>query len=64
MNAGRRTASGIIFLKTEINRLANTSTAIVDTPIPKPFDAEVVTASVGHIPNIKIKDGFSLMIPL
>ena len=39
-------------------------TAQVDNPIPRPFIAEVVTASVGHIPSIKTKVGFSFITPL
>ena len=38
-------------------------TAVV-SPIPSPFIAEVVTASVGHIPSISTKVGFPLIIPL
>ena len=37
---------------------------IVARPMPMPFFAEVVTASVGHIPSIMTKVGFSFMIPL
>ena len=32
-------------------------------PIPIPFIAAVVTASVGQVPSIRRKTGFSLMIP-
>jgi hypothetical protein len=39
-------------------------TIVVVNPIPKPLMEDVVTAKVGHIPNIKIKVGFSLKIPL
>jgi hypothetical protein len=39
------------------------STAIVARPIDIPFMAEVVVASVGHIPSIKTSVGFSLTIP-
>ncbi len=41
-----------------------TSTARVDTPIPNPFTAEVVTARVGHMPSISTSAGFSFNIPL
>ena len=60
---GIRTVSGIIFLNNEINKLEHTSTAIVERPIPIPFIALVVTASVGHVPRTCIKVGFSSIIP-
>ncbi len=44
--------------------MLSASTTIVVNPIPNPFIAEVVTASVGHIPNISTKVGFSFTIPL
>ena len=37
---------------------------VVVSPIPIPLMADVVIASVGHIPSISTKVGFSLMIPL
>lgn len=37
---------------------------VVVSPIPIPLVADVVMASVGHIPSISTKVGFSLMIPL
>src|SRR5690606_27358171 len=39
-------------------------TAVVESPIPKPLTAKVVTASVGHIPSTKRKVGFSRNMPL
>jgi hypothetical protein len=39
------------------------STAIVANPIDIPFRAEVVVASVGHIPSIRTNVGFSLTMP-
>ena len=64
MNAGIRTLPGMIFLSSEINRLLSVSTAIVVSPMPSPFIAEVVTARVGHIPRVRTKVGFSFTSPL
>jgi hypothetical protein len=48
----------------EIAIFERMSTAIVATPIPIPLMAVDVTPSVGHIPKISTKVGFSLRIPL
>ena len=64
MKDGILMSSGITFLKSEINRFARASTTVVDNPIPIPFIAEVVTASVGHIPRTITSVGFSFTIPL
>ena len=48
----------------EISILESTSTTVVESPMPSPLIAEDVTASVGHIPSIRTKVGFSLMSPL
>ena len=61
---GILTRSGIKFLSNEIIILENINTAVVVRPIPAPLIADVVTASVGHIPSISTKVGFSLIIPL
>ena len=37
---------------------------VVESPIPTAFVTEVVVASVGHMPSIMIKTGFSFMMPL
>ncbi len=63
MNAGMRTLSGMKFLISEITRFDIINTAIVATPIPQPFMAEVVVPSVGHMPSISTKVGFSRTIP-
>ena len=42
----------------------NEAYAVVESPIPIAFTTDVVTASVGHIPSIRTKVGFSLNIPL
>jgi hypothetical protein len=47
----------------EITKLVQMSTAIVARPIDIPLIADVVVASVGHIPRRSTKVGFSLMIP-
>ena len=54
----------MIFLTREMTRLDTTSTAVVERPIPMPLVTDVVTASVGHMPSIMIKMGFSVAIPL
>ena len=64
MNAGIRTLSGMILRRSEINRFEKIRTTVVVRPIPIPFDAEVVIASVGHIPRSSTNVGFSLIIPL
>jgi hypothetical protein len=43
--------------------LEHRSTNVVAKPIDIPLIAEVVVASVGHIPNTKAKVGFSLNMP-
>jgi tetrahydromethanopterin S-methyltransferase subunit E len=47
-----------------MKRLESIRTAVVESPIPIPLIADVVTASVGHIPSVKTRVGFSLIIPL
>lgn len=64
INAGIRTLSGIKFLRREIIKLDAARITVVVSPIPIPLVADVVIASVGHIPSISTKVGFSLMIPL
>ena len=64
INAGILTLSGIIFLSSEMIRLLSASTTAVVSPIPRPLIADVVTASVGHIPSVNTNVGFSLIIPL
>ena len=43
--------------------LLSASTTAVVSPIPSPLTAEVVVASVGHIPSTSTKIGFSLKTP-
>ena len=64
MNAGILTPSGITLRSNEIIRFDNASTTVEESPIPIPLIADVVTASVGHIPSVKTRVGFSLIIPL
>ena len=64
MYPGIRTLSGIKLRRIEIIILENINTTVVESPIPAPLIADVVTASVGHIPKIRTKVGFSLIIPL
>jgi hypothetical protein len=63
MNTGMRTLSGVTDFKHEITKLVQISTAIVASPIDMPFMAEVVVASVGHIPSISTNVGFSFTMP-
>ncbi len=64
MKTGMRTLSGVTDLMQEMTKLVQMSTAIVASPIDMPFMAEVVVASVGHIPSIRTNVGFSLTMPL
>ena len=64
INAGILTLEGITLRKREIKRLLRASTTMVVSPIPSPLMAEVVTASVGHMPSISTKVGFSFTTPL
>ena len=63
MNTGMRTLSGVTDLRQLITKFVQISTAIVASPIDIPFMAEVVVASVGHIPSIRTNVGFSLIMP-
>ena len=63
MNTGMRTLSGVIDFRQEMTKLVQMRTAIVASPIDIPFRADVVVASVGHMPSIKTNVGFSLTIP-
>ena len=47
----------------EMTTLEQISTNIVARPIDIPLMALVVVASVGHIPSISTKVGFSLVMP-
>ena len=63
INEGIRILSGMLLATNEITRLDITSTNAVASPIPIPLMADVVTPSVGHIPNKSTKVGFSLNNP-
>ena len=63
MNTGMRTLSGVIDFRQLMTTLVQMSTAIVASPIDMPLMAEVVVASVGHIPSIRTNVGFSLTMP-
>ena len=54
----------MIFRSKEMNRFEHTSTKVVARPIETPFIAAVVTPSVGHMPSIRVKVGFSVIRPL
>ena len=55
MNAGILTPSGIASRSNEIIRFDNASTTVEESPIPIPLIADVVTASVGHIPSVSTR---------
>ena len=63
MNAGIRTRSGMTFRKREMTIFDPSRTKVAAIPIPTPFSAEVVTASVGQSPSTTRKMGFSLQSP-
>ena len=56
--------SGVRFFISDITKLEHISTNIVANPIDNPLIADVVVASVGHIPNKRTNVGFSLTTPL
>ena len=64
MKAGMRTLSGIRFLMSEITMFDRISTAIVASPMPMPFTAEVVVPSVGHMPSTSTNVGLLRTMPL
>ena len=64
MYTGMCTLSGTSGASAEIAILESTSTNRVARPISSPFMAEVVVASVGHIPRTRTKVGLSLTNPL
>ncbi|MPM66393.1 hypothetical protein SDC9_113300 [bioreactor metagenome] len=64
MKEGILTLLGITDETDEITTLDIIRTKVVASPIPKPFIADVVVPSVGHIPSKRTNMGFSLIIPL
>ena len=62
--AGRRTLSGITLRSAEMAMLEPISTNVAARPMPMPFVATVVTASVGQVPSTRRSEGFSLSRPL
>ena len=64
MKAGILIISGIILRNNDIIMLDATRTNVVAIPIPTPFVAEVVTASVGHAPKTNRNSGISSHNPL
>ena len=61
---GMRTLSGVRFFISDITMLEQMSTNIVARPIDKPLMADVVVASVGHMPRRSTNVGFSFTMPL
>ena len=55
MNAGILTESGMILRSMEINILERTSTTVVESPIPTPLIADVVTGKI-DVRNVEIPD--------
>ena len=64
MKLGIRTASGTRLLIMEMTVLEQMRTNIVASPMAIPLAAELVVASVGHIPSRRTKVGFSVVMPL
>lgn len=64
IKAGIRTKSGIKFFNSEITMFEHIRTNIVANPMLMPLIAELVVASVGHIPSKRTNTGLSLIIPL
>ena len=64
IKAGMRTLSGMMFLMSEITRFDMISTAVVASPMPMPFAADVVVPSVGHMPSTSTNVGLFRTIPL
>ena len=62
-NAGMRTLSGMTFRKRETNTLEQISTNVTAAPMPIPFIASVVSASVGQVPSTSLKVGFEVITP-
>ena len=63
IKAGILILSGINFLIRDITIFEQIKTAVVESPIPNPFIADVVTPRVGHIPITCTSTGFSSTIP-
>ena len=63
MKAGIRTLSGMTLLRSEITMFDIISTKVVAKPMLIPLMADVVVASVGHIPSTSTHVGFSLIRP-
>jgi hypothetical protein len=53
----------VILLIHEITTLVHSRTVIVAKPMDRPLRAEVVVASVGHMPSMRTNVGLSLMMP-
>ncbi len=64
MKQDMRTCFGIQLRKLETRKLDPTSTKNVAIPIAIALIAELVTASIGHIPSTWAKTGLSRQIPL
>ena len=64
MKTGMRTLSGVMLLMHEMTMLEQMSTNMVAKPMERPLMADVVVASVGHMPSSNTKIGFSLTSPL
>ena len=60
---GMRTLSGVRFLTSEMTTLEHINTNIVANPIDIPLMADVVVASVGHMPSRRTNIGFSRTMP-
>jgi len=64
MYSEMRTCLGIHFLKAATRKLEPMSTNRVAPPITRALMAELVTASIGHMPSTWTNTGLSRQIPL
>ena len=55
--------SGIIFLRREITTLEQIRTIIAARPIDAAWNTDLVVARVGPVPRMRMRTGFSVMIP-
>jgi hypothetical protein len=59
-----RTCLGMSLRSSDTSRLEPMSTNVVAAAMATAFMAELVTASIGHMPRTITKTGFSFQIPL
>ena len=60
---GIRTLSGMTLRSKDTSAFEHTRTKVAASPIPKPLNALVVTASVGQVPRTSLNTGFDVIMP-